>query len=78
MFNTPRPFQELATKNLLHEMPEEASWTTWNRLYGHALDNFLVSKENIKEYKQAFKEVMCLTPYLWREKYLANSGLSMK
>lgn len=78
MFNTPRPFQELANKNLLSEAPDQAEWVTWNRLYGHALDNFLTSKENIKEYKQALKEVMCLTPHWWREKYLANSELSTK
>ena len=73
MFTTPRPFQELVNKNLLLEVPDQAEWTTWNRLHGCALENFLVSKENIKEYKQAFKEVMCSTPPWWREKYLANS-----
>jgi hypothetical protein len=76
MFTTPRPFQELANKNLLLSVPKEASWTTWNRIHGCALENFLYSKENIKEYKQALKEVMCSTPPWWREKYLANSEIS--
>jgi hypothetical protein len=76
MFNTPRPFQELAHKNLLSEVPDQAEWITWNRIYGCALENFLYSKENIKEYKQALKEVMCSTPPWWREKYLANSEIS--
>ena len=75
MFNTPRPFQELVNKNLWHEVPDQAEWTTWNRIHGCALYNFLASKENIKEYKQALKEVMCSTPHWWREKYLANSEL---
>jgi hypothetical protein len=53
MFTTTRPFQELANKNLLLSAPKEAFWTTWNRIHGCALENFLYSKENIKEYKQA-------------------------
>jgi hypothetical protein len=76
MFTTPRPFQELANKNLLLSVPKEAFWTTWNRIHGCALENFLTSKENIKEYKQALKEVMCSTPPWWRAKYLANSEIS--
>jgi len=76
MFNTPRPFQELANKNFLQEVPEKAEWTTWNRIYGCAIERFQISRENIKQYKQSLKEVMCLTPHWWREKYLANSELS--
>ena len=78
MFNTPRPFQELANKNFFCEVPDQAEWTTWNCLFGDALDSFLISKGSIEEYKQAFKEVMCSTPHWWREKYLANSELSTK
>ena len=78
MFNTPRPFQELANKNLWHEVPDQAEWTTWNRIHGCGLDNFLTSKGSIEEYKQALKEVMCTTPHWWREKYLATSELSTK
>jgi hypothetical protein len=72
MFDIPRPFQELVNKNLWHEVPDQAEWITWNRIHGCALDNFLVSKENIKQYKQSLKEVMCATPHWWREKYLAS------
>jgi hypothetical protein len=76
MFTTPRPFQELANKNLLLSVPKEAFWTTWNRLHGCALENFLISRKRIKEYKQILKEIMCSTPHWWREKYLANSEIS--
>ncbi len=78
MFNTPRPFQELVNKNLWHEVPDQAEWTTWNRIHGCGLENFLASKESIEEYKQALKEIMCTTPHWWREKYLANSELLTK
>lgn len=75
MFNTPKPFLEMVTKNLCSEVPDQAEWTTWNRIYGHVLENFLTSKENIKNYKQALEEVMCNKSHWWREKYLANSEL---
>ena len=77
MFNTPRPFQELLNKNLWHEVPDQAEWTTWNRIHSCVLENFLASNESIEEYKQTLKEVMCTTPPWWREKYLANSELSI-
>ncbi|MBC8236153.1 hypothetical protein H8E77_41935 [bacterium] len=76
MFDIPRPFRELVNKNVLREVPEEAEWITWNRIHGCAIERFQISRENIKQYKQSLKEVMCLTPHWWREKYLANSELN--
>lgn len=75
VFNTPKPFLEMVTRNLCSEVPEQAEWTVWNRIHGHALEHFLTSKENIEEYKQALEEIMCNKSHWWREKYLVNSEL---
>ncbi len=78
VFTIPRPFQELANKNFFCEVPDQAEWTTWNRLHGSALETFMASKESAEEYERTLKEVMCSTPHWWREKYLATSELSTK
>jgi hypothetical protein len=72
VFTTPRPFQELANMNLLCEVLEEAEWTTWNRLLGKALDNFLLSGGHMKDFESSLKDVMCLHPAWWKDKYLAS------
>lgn len=67
LFQTPAPFKFF---DELVEIPEQAEWAKWNRIYWKAFEKFCLNgfgEKNFEKIKAAHKKLFVKTPYWERE-----------